>query len=66
MLNKIKTEPAVIAGLVQAILAAVVAFGLHLTDAQVAGILGVTAAVLALFVRSQVVPVAKGDGSSAV
>jgi hypothetical protein len=56
MLDRIKSEPAVVAGIVQAVLALVVAFGLDLTTEQVAAILGVTAAVLALVVRSQVTP----------
>ena len=56
MLERIKDEPAVVAGLVQAVLALLVAFGLELTDGQVAAILGVTGAVLALIVRQKVVP----------
>ena len=57
MFERIKNEPAVVAGLVQAVLALLVAFGLDLTGEQIASVLAVTAAGLALFVRSQVAPV---------
>lgn len=59
MLERIKNEPALVAGLVQAALALAVAFGLHLSSEQVAAILGVTGAVLALVVRGRVVPTRK-------
>jgi hypothetical protein len=55
----IRTEPAVIAGLVQAILALAVSFGLSLTPEQIGSILAVTAAILALVVRQQVYPAVK-------
>jgi hypothetical protein len=57
-MDRIKAEPALVAGLVQAVLTLVVAFGLDLSTEQVAAILTVTAAVLALVVRSQVTPTA--------
>jgi hypothetical protein len=56
-MDRIKAEPALVAGLVQAVLTLVVAFGLDLSTEQVAAILTVTGAVLALVVRSQVSPV---------
>lgn len=56
MLERIKDEPALVAAVVQAVLALVVAFGLPLTDEQVGAILALSAAVLGLFVRSKVVP----------
>ena len=59
MFERIKSEPAVVAGLVQAVLALLVAFGLDLTGEQIASVLAVTAAGLALFVRSQVTPTRK-------
>lgn len=59
MLNRIRTEPALVSGLVQTVLALVVAFGLDLSNEQTAAILAVTAAVLALVVRSKVTPVDK-------
>jgi hypothetical protein len=55
-MDRIKAEPALVAGLVQAVLTLVVAFGLDLSTEQVAAILTVTAAVLAIVVRSQVTP----------
>lgn len=56
MLERIKDEPALVAGLAQAVLVLLVVFGVPLTDAQVAAILGVTAALLAFVVRRKVVP----------
>lgn len=56
MNERIRREPALVVGLVQAILALVVAFGLDLSGEQTAAILAVTAAVLAFVVRSQVTP----------
>lgn len=58
--NRINEEPALAAGLVQAVLATAVAFGLNLTDEQVAVLLGLSAAILAFAVRRRVSPVAKG------
>lgn len=57
MLDRIKSEPALVSGFVQALLGLVIAFGLNLSPEQVGAILAVTAAGLALFVRSQVTPV---------
>jgi hypothetical protein len=54
----LKREPALIAGLIQAILALAVAFGFDLTSEQVGAILAVTGALLAVVVRQQVTPVA--------
>lgn len=56
MIDRIKNEPALVLGLVQAILALVVAFGFDLTGEQTACILAVTAAILGLVVRSRVTP----------
>ena len=53
----IRTEPALIAGAVEAVVALAVAFGLDWTAEQVATVIAVTSALLALFVRSQVTPV---------
>lgn len=52
-------EPAVIIGLVQALLALAVGFGLDITAEQTALILATTAAVLAVVTRSQVTPTSK-------
>lgn len=56
-MNVIRREPALAAGLVQAVLALLVTFGVDLSQEQVGAILAVTAAVLALVVRAQVSPV---------
>lgn len=56
LLSIIRNEPALISGLVTALIALFTAFGLDLTNEQVAGITGVSAAVLAIAVRSQVTP----------
>jgi len=58
MLNRIKSEPALVAGFVQAALALVVAFGLDLSTEQIGAVMAVTAAALALFVRGKVSPLA--------
>lgn len=57
MLDRIKSEPALVSGAVQAVLALLIAFGLPLSDVQTASILAVSAAVLAFVVRSKVTPV---------
>lgn len=54
-----RREPAVIVGVVQAIIALAVSFGFDLSTEQVGAILAVTAAVLALVTRSQVTPTAR-------
>lgn len=56
ILERIKNEPAVIAGVVQAVLGLLLAFGVDLTTEQNVAIMAVTAALLALLVRSQVTP----------
>lgn len=49
-------EPALILGLVQSVLALVLAFGVELSEEQVGAILAVTAALLAVVTRSRVTP----------
>lgn len=57
LMNLFHTEPAVLAGIVQAILALAVLFGLPLTPEQLAGVEGVLAMVLGIFyVRPKVTP----------
>lgn len=51
-----KREPAMILGLVQAIIALAISFGFGLSAVQTGAILAVTAAILALVTRSQVTP----------
>lgn len=50
-------EPAIIIGLVQAVIALGASFGLDLTPEQIGGLLAVTAAVLSVVTRSRVTPV---------
>lgn len=54
-----KREPALFYGLVNTILALVLAFGVDLTTEQTGAILAVTSALLALITRSQVTPTSK-------
>lgn len=49
-------EPALILGVVQAVLAVAISFGVDLTPQQVGMILAATAAVLALITRQRVTP----------
>lgn len=56
MLNRIKSEPALVSGFVLVLLNALVAFGLKLSADQIAAINAVVAAGLAFFTRSQVTP----------
>ena len=62
IIDRVRREPALVSGLVTAVLALAVSFGLDLTEEQVGSILAVVAAVMALVVRQQVTPTA-GDGS---
>lgn len=55
----IRTEPALIAGAIEAILALAVAFGLNWSGEQVAAFIAATSAVLALIVRHNVYPAVK-------
>jgi len=56
MLEKLRNEPALVVGVLQAVLALAVSFGLDLSADQVGGIMAVSAAVLAVLVRSRVTP----------
>ena len=55
ILERVKNEPALLIGLVAAVISLVLAFGVSLTDEQVGGIMAVVVAVLALVTRSKVV-----------
>jgi hypothetical protein len=57
-------EPALIIGVVQALVALAVGFGLDITEEQVGLILAGVAAVLALVTRSQVTPASKTPPSN--
>lgn len=56
ILDKLRSEPALVAGVLQALLALLLAFGVPLTDEQVGAILALSAAVLAVVVRQRVTP----------
>jgi hypothetical protein len=58
IINWAKSEPAAIAGAVQAALGLLLAFGVRLSTEQVGAVMAVVAAVLALVVRQSVTPVA--------
>ena len=64
MLEKIRREPAVVTGAVQAALGLLLAFGVDLNKVQVGAILAATAAALAFVVRSKVTPVARPRGEA--
>ena len=57
MLDRIRNEPALLSGLVAALVALAVSFGLDLTTEQVGAIVAVVVAGAAVFTRSQVSPV---------
>lgn len=58
--QRIKREPALVAGVISAVIALAVSFGADLSSEQVGAIMAVVAAVTALFTRQQVTPAAKG------
>lgn len=59
IIDAIKSEPALFAGALQALLALFVAFGIPLSDEQVGAILALSAALLAIAVRSKVTPTSR-------
>lgn len=59
MLDRIRKEPVLVSGFVQAVLGLLLAFGVQLSLAQTGAILAVTAAGLAFVARSQVTPTPK-------
>jgi hypothetical protein len=59
MVTRLKNEPAVFLGLVQAILAVLVSFGLDLSSQQVGGLVALSAAGTAFLVRQNVAPIAR-------
>jgi hypothetical protein len=56
VIDRIRREPVLATGLLEAILALALAFGLDLTPEQVGAILAVAVALLALVARRQVTP----------
>ena len=64
MKSLFKTEPALLLGLVNAVIVLVMAFGVQLTLEQTGAILALVNIALAIITRSQVTPIsriAKGD-----
>ncbi len=59
MFDRIRREPVLVSGFVQAVLGLLLAFGVQLSLEQTGAILAVTAAGLAFVARSVVTPVAK-------
>ncbi len=55
-MNLLKSEPAAIAGAIEAVLALVIVFGIKLSVDQVGAIMAVVTAVLAVLVRQSVAP----------
>lgn len=58
-MNILKNEPALLSGLVQAVLGLLLAFGVSLSDEQVGSVMAVTAVILAIVVRMVVTPTNK-------
>ena len=56
ILDRIRTEPALVTGAVAALIALGVAFGLDLSGEQTGAIMAVVTAALAFITRSQVTP----------
>lgn len=56
IMEKIRREPAVLVGLVSAVIALALAFGFTLTDEQVGAIMAVVVAVLSIVTRQAVTP----------
>lgn len=61
MIGWVKTEIPFLMGLVQAVLAVVIAFGVNLTQDQTAAVLGLAAVILAVVTRTQVSPKQTGQ-----
>jgi hypothetical protein len=57
LIDRLRSEPALVTSLVSAILIALAAFGLPLSDAQTAAVTGLVIAAQAFVVRAKVTPV---------
>ena len=55
--KQIREEPVLFQGLIQALLAVLVSFGLKLDASQVGGLLALSAALLSFWTRTQVTPI---------
>jgi hypothetical protein len=60
----IRSEPALILGLVQAVIALVLAFGVDLSEEQIGSIMALTAVILAIVTRMLVTPNAPSSSPS--
>ena len=56
IIDRVRREPALVSGLVSAVIALAVSFGLDWTAEQVGAVMAVVAAVLAVLTRAQVTP----------
>jgi uncharacterized membrane protein YphA (DoxX/SURF4 family) len=61
IITRIKEEPVAVMAIIEAALAVTVVFGLALTTAQVAAVLGLAGAILTFIARQQVTPTVKLD-----
>lgn len=59
--DRIRTEPVLVTGVVQAALVLAASFGLNLSPEQTGAILAATTALLAFVARSKVIPVSKAS-----
>jgi len=57
LIERVRNEPVLVTGFVQAVLGLLLAFGLDLSNEQTASIMVATAAVLAFVARRKVTPV---------
>jgi hypothetical protein len=62
LFERVRNEPVLVTGFVQAVLGLLLAFGLDLTNEQVGAVLALTAAVLAFVARKRVTPTARFTG----
>lgn len=56
MLDRIRNEPVIVTNLTASVCVLLVAFGLNLSDVQIAAVLGVVNTALAFVARSRVTP----------
>lgn len=62
IVERVKNEPALLSGAIQAVLGLLLAFGVDLSNEQTGAIMVVTAAILAFITRAAVVPVNRLEG----
>ena len=64
MTTRLRNEPALIVGFVQAVLALAVSFGLNLDGTQVGAIVAFATATTTVFLRQQVSPVGRAEAAA--